>query len=229
MARGSQPPSPVRFVLFDLYDTLVGFHRPSLRAARQELADWTGLSADMLDEIDRRTWPERMDGSHVRLEDELVAMLRAVGAPPAPDRVAALRSAELHAWRKAARLYADVHPSLAALRQERTRLGLVSNCCHLTRPLLRDWGLLKCFDVVVLSCEVQCIKPHDEILERALEEIGGRPEDGALVDDREPNVAAARSFGLPAYRIARTPAIIPDGSHVIRDLRDLPLLRRSSN
>ena len=209
-------------VLFNLYDTLVWIDQPSLRAAREAAAGWTGLSAEALAGADRLTWDSRMTGGLGQdLDRELEAVLIAAGSPPTPPRVAALRSSELHAWGRAGRVFADVPPCLSGLRAAGVRLGLVSNCGHLTRPLLRDWGLWKRFDAVVLSCEVGCVKPDGAILRHALDRLGGAAEEAVLVDDRGANVEAARRLGLRALRIARGSGRSAGGVE-LADLRHLP-------
>lgn len=213
----------LEFVLFDLYDTLVGCDTDPIRAACDAMATRIHVEARALECAERLTLSDRMVGRFGDdLDDELAEVLRAAGAEPDPPVVAEFRECLLQAWRAAGRVYDDVVPSLHALRRQGVRLGLVSNCSRLTRPLLDDWQLRDCFDVVILSCEVGHAKPDPAILERALRAIDRNAGAGLLVDDNEANLQAARDLGLRGRRIDRARiGPPPNGDGVIRDLREL--------
>lgn len=213
---------PVKFILFDLYETLVSFDPRPIRDARERVANRAGVSPAVLSAADRQTMPDRMRGRcGDSVEDELAAILRKAGAADDPDLVSAFREAEMDAWRQAVIVHDDVVPCLHGLRTAGVRLALVSNCSRLTRPLLDDWKLGDCFDSVVLSCEVGCAKPDHAILRRALNDIDGEPDAGMMIDDTEAYVAAARDFGLLGCRIARSEAPRPSSQPVITDLWQL--------
>ena len=213
---------PVKFILFDLYETLVSFDPRPIRDARERVANRAGVTPDALSAADRQTMPDRMWGRcGDSVEDELAAILRKAGAADDPELVAAFREAEMGAYRQAVIVHDDVVPCLHGLRTAGVRLALVSNCSRLTRPLLDDWKLGRCFDSVVLSCEVGYAKPHHAILRRALSEIEGEPATGMMIDDTEAYVAAARDLGLLGCRIARFETPRPGSQTVITSLWQL--------
>jgi len=190
-------------VLLDLYDTLVSFDPRLIAAGRAATAARLGVTPEALERADRATMPDRMLGRHGGLRDELAGLLRAAGAPAGALDVAAFMAAELRMWEAAVVVHDDVRPALARLRRHGVRLGLVSNCSHLTAPLLDMWGLRDRFDAVTLSCEAGCVKPSPRLFERALAAIGGEAARGLLVDDRQDCVEAARALGFRARRIVR--------------------------
>ncbi len=198
-------PSSARFgfVLLDLYDTLVGFDREQIRAERSETARQLGVTLEDLERADKATMPGRMIGEYGLLHSALEEMLRVAGARVNPVDVDWFVDRELATWERAVIVFPVVRPALDRLLDAGVRLGLVSNCCYLTPPLLVRWNLRRYFDSVSLSCQVGCVKPSHAIFEHALGAIGGHREDGLLVDDKQCYVDAAGAIGLSGRRIAR--------------------------
>jgi 2-haloacid dehalogenase len=60
-----------------------------------------------------------------------------------------------------------------------------------------DW--LKLFDGVVVSGRVGMIKPNQDIFDYLLETYDLRADDILFIDDHEPNIVAARSYGIHAH------------------------------
>jgi 8-oxo-dGTP diphosphatase len=211
------------FILLDLYETLVGFDRQPIEDGLASMAGLAGVSPEDLARAERATLRDRMRGCFgTTVEDEYAQILREAGADPglAPTFV----EGAFEAWRRAAYLFADVPDALRRLGTAGVRLGLISNCSRLTRPLLDGpWDLGRYFerDAVILSCEIGSLKPERAIFDLSLERIGGTPGAGMLVDDRRQYVDAARALGLDARRIARAPAARSDDPVEIGDLREL--------
>lgn len=81
------------------------------------------------------------------------------------------------------RVYADVFPTLGALRGMGLRLGLVSNWDSRLAPLLQELGIRDRLDACTISCEVGVEKPDARIFARALEACGVAPHRAAHVGD----------------------------------------------
>jgi HAD superfamily hydrolase (TIGR01509 family) len=104
--------------------------------------------------------------------------------------------------------WSDIFPDQMLVRrevlqalQQNYRLILVSNTNPLHYGFLQDrFPFLDEFDDAVLSYKVGAMKPAREIFMAALEKGGCAPDEALLIDDLEVNVAAARSFGIPALR-----------------------------
>jgi 2-haloacid dehalogenase len=58
---------------------------------------------------------------------------------------------------------------------------------------------LELFDGVIVSGRVQMVKPDREIFDHLLETFGLSAADVLFIDDHEPNVVAARSYGIAAH------------------------------
>ncbi len=95
----------------------------------------------------------------------------------------------------------DIFPLVEAVRRSGLRTGILSNTCvahwdFLARGMLA--GHIDAFDEVVLSFEQQVMKPNRLIYERAAEQAKTSPAEILFVDDREDNVAGARTAGFKA-------------------------------
>lgn len=128
----------------------------------------------------------------------------------------------------------EITPAAAeAVRELRARgiaLAVISNTGRtpgrVLRHLLRDAGLLECFDVLAFSDEQGVRKPAAAIFHRVLEQAGIVPAQAAHVgDDASTDVAGARGVGMRAIHY------VPDASltgapadGVLRRFADLPAL-----
>jgi 2-haloacid dehalogenase len=82
-----------------------------------------------------------------------------------------------------------------------------------------DW--LDLFDGVVVSGRVKMIKPDRDIFDHLLETYGLEADDILFIDDHEPNVAAARSYGIHAH-------LFKDAAGLRAELESLGLLEQPS-
>lgn len=133
--------------------------------------------------------------------------------------------AEAAAWR----VFPDVSPALAALRDAGVRLAVVSNFDARLAPLLDALGLAAAFDHVEYSTGAGAAKPDPAIFHAALRAVGVAASDALHVGDTVvDDVEGARAAGLGAVlvdRARRRPALPPDVAVVAR-LTDVPALLR---
>jgi putative hydrolase of the HAD superfamily len=65
---------------------------------------------------------------------------------------------------------------------------------------LRDtMGLFRHFTHVTYSCELHVVKPEPAIYHHVLRGLAAAPHEALFVDDRLPNIEAARALGLHAH------------------------------
>lgn len=77
------------------------------------------------------------------------------------------------------------------------KLGVIANQSEGTARRLEKWGILSCFDVIAASAEEGVAKPDADIFRRALERVGCRPENAAMVGDRLDNdISPAKALGM---------------------------------
>ena len=114
-------------------------------------------------------------------------LLAEFGLQATDEEVARFLEAEHRAWAPARQLGATSLALLEALRDRGLKVGLVSNAFDpgwLLHRTLAEMGLAERLDVAVFSSEVGKRKPHPAIFERALHELGVRPEEALFVGDR---------------------------------------------
>lgn len=58
---------------------------------------------------------------------------------------------------------------------------------------------IECFDGILFSAEVLCIKPQKEMYEHLFERFGLVPKECYFIDDLELNIEAARGCGMDGY------------------------------
>ena len=178
----------VRNVVFDLGGVLIDWNPRYLYSQLEpdaEQVEW------FLNNVCHHEWNEQQDAG--RSFEEAVA-----------ERVAA--HPEHEAW---IRMYYDrwedmlggaIEDSVAILAELRERgvpLFALTNWSAQTFPRACElFPFLGWFDGVVVSGEVKLIKPHPEIYEHLVETHGLRPEESVFIDDRLPNVEAARALGF---------------------------------
>jgi 2-haloacid dehalogenase len=86
---------------------------------------------------------------------------------------------------------------LAKLNSHRVPLYALSNWSAETFPAaLKRFEFLKWFRGVMLSGEVKLLKPDPRIFKLFLETFAIEPASAVYIDDREPNVEAAKAFGM---------------------------------
>jgi putative hydrolase of the HAD superfamily len=206
-------------VLLDLYDTLVWTEWPLLR---ERLAETIGLTPRDVMRGFIETREARGVGSFGSPEGDLAAVLRAAGGHPTDEQVREETTLELRALTDGGvHLYDDSVPVLRELRRRGIATAVVSNCDHLTRPIVDALGLREEVDAVVLSFEVRAMKPDPTIYRAALDRIGADPARTTFVDDQPAYLDGAAALGMRTLQIIRPtdphmPA--PQAHPVIEDL-----------
>jgi putative hydrolase of the HAD superfamily len=118
--------------------------------------------------------------------------------------------------------YPEVRTVLRSLRDNGSRLIVVSNWDVSLHEVLDKAGLAELVDGVITSSEMGVAKPEEPIFAAALR-LAGVPAAAALHvgDDLEADYLGARSAGLDAVLVVRGEEPPPDGVPAITSLRGL--------
>jgi len=132
------------------------------------------------------------------------------------------------------RPYEGAYETLAHLREEGLRIGLISNTVWpgaLHNEDLSRFDLLRFFDHLTYSSATRHAKPHPEIFLQTLRALGVRPEEAAFVGDRlYDDISGAQRVGMKGilkivpHREEENDTIRPDAQ--IRTLDELPEVLR---
>jgi len=115
--------------------------------------------------------------------------------------------------RQTPHLYPDTRETLAALREQGYRLGLLSNCFGNEAHWPVEFELNYCFDAMTLSCQVGLAKPDPDIYRLAADQLGVAPSDCVFVDDVPVYIAGAMAVGMTGVRINRFDSEGPYAEH----------------
>lgn len=182
----------------------------------------------------------------VTVQDVVAGQRAAIGAKPRPQWISQETIRQLGgdpeiAWsiwkeidrRGLDRPYAEAQAALPKLAA-RYRLAIVGNQGLKARARLEAAGLLRFVEVVIISDEVGVSKPDPRIFELALEQLGVKPREAAMVGDRLDNdIGPARRLGIWGIRMWRGPHVwqrpIDECEHPDLTVRSLMELARRLN
>jgi putative hydrolase of the HAD superfamily len=188
-ADGNQPASGIRGVVLDFGEVLC--HKPAPERLAQ-MADALGLShATFM----ARYSEERPPYDQGLLSPEDYWSRVAVDSIKVnPELLARLRHWDVEMW-------SDINQEMVnwldRLHQAGFKTAVLSNMHRdMTVYVRRNLAWLQRVDCPILSSELFLIKPDQAIYQRCLDCLKLRPSEVIFIDDREPNVAAARSLGI---------------------------------
>ncbi len=209
-------------LLVDLYDTIVWGDWPRLSS---HLAEHLSVDVTTLYVALESTHAGRATGRYGSVTGDLAAIAEACGLAAREPWLSEVAANMVGFLQQNVHLYDEVVPTLRALRSSGTRLALISNCDHATRPVVDALGLEGEVDSVLLSCEVGSAKPEAGIFLEALRRLEATAEASVFVDDQARYLDGAAALGIRTLRIVRDPSRgeSPDpGAHpVIWDLTQL--------
>ena len=100
-------------------------------------------------------------------------------------------------FRKHAKPNHDVLKLAQSLRESYT-MGIISNIEQVTHKVVDDWNLLDSFEHLFMSYQIGFSKPDSRIYKHVIENLSFGPGSMLFIDDRKPNVDAAKGAGLNA-------------------------------
>lgn len=108
----------------------------------------------------------------------------------------------------------DAFETLEVLKARGYNLGIIANQPMGTAQRLDAWGLLKHFDVIAASAELDVAKPNRLIFEKAFELAECLPHNSVMVGDRLDNdIIPARSLGMKTVWIRKGLTVYQDLEH----------------
>jgi putative hydrolase of the HAD superfamily len=219
----------IRFVIFDLFHTLVHSQVQVWERAVAEVAAIVGVEQAALLGAYHDTWRQRQ--VEWDLEQTVRLLAERLGRSPSSAQVAqaaAVRRAV------AGRVLASADDSainvLDALRADGYRLGLVSNAAADTAEAWPASSLAVRFDAAMFSCEVGAAKPDPKIYLAATAALGARPPDCLYIGDgADSELRAAAALGMTAVRTIQYRDSDPTWTGpAITSLAELPALLPSA-
>lgn len=187
---------PLRAVIFDYGMVLTG--QPDAEA-HDAMVRITGLP---LERFEALYWADR----HAYDEGELtgIAFWQKI-VSDASLNLPQSTIEELNQWD--ARMWTTQNPAMLAWQQQLRQRGLLTAILSnmgdsVLASIERTFDWLPRFDVLIWSFEHHLAKPDPAIYRLTLERLGTRPEEALFIDDKQPNIDAARALGMPALQFS---------------------------
>ena len=100
--------------------------------------------------------------------------------------------------------YPDAVPTLRELKRRGYKLGVIANQNYGTEMRLKNWNLLRFFEVIAASADLGMAKPDPAIFEWALKQADCSPQNAVMVGDRMDNdMEPANCLGMHSVRLKR--------------------------
>jgi putative hydrolase of the HAD superfamily len=214
-----------RFVIFDLFHTLVDGADDERNRVVEEMAGIVGVEPAGLARAYRDTWRERLVMPDAVETVRLLA--QRLGGRPTDEQVARAAARRLEFT---ARLLGSASPAtrgvLDLLRDAGARLALVSNASAEAAEAWPTCELAARFDATAFSCEVGVAKPNPAIYLAATQRLGADPADCVYVaDGADQELAAAAALGMTVIRTTEHKDTDPSwAGPAIAALTELPAL-----
>jgi putative hydrolase of the HAD superfamily len=188
---------PGRVVVFD-YGEVIS-HAPDERDRRV-----LELEAGVCEQPERArafwaaydTSRDALDQGTLTIVDYWRGIAQAIGERFSDVQITRLWLADFRSWLTVNDETLDL---LAELRAGGTRMALLSNAGRDFGSYFRDGVLGGFFEAAFVSGELGVLKPHAEIFEIALAQLGISPHEMIFIDNKEVNVRGATALGIEGH------------------------------
>lgn len=186
----------LRAVIFDYGMVLTG--QPSAKA-HDAMLRITGLPRDQFEAI---YWADR----HAYDEGKLTGLQFWQNiVRDAKLNLDATAIDELNLWD--ARMWTTQNPAMLdwqqQLKQHGVRTAILSNMGDtVLANIEREFDWLPRFDVLIWSYQHKTAKPDPAIYQLTLDRLGVRSDEALFIDDKQPNIDAARALGMAAIQFS---------------------------
>jgi putative hydrolase of the HAD superfamily len=122
-----------------------------------------------------------------------------------PKQLEELRKWDVEMWAKVNPVMVDW---AQRLRKAGFKIGLLSNMHpDMVEHCRSKFLWLNDFHFQTFSADVRMVKPDPEIYQHTLEGLGVSAAEALFIDDREPNIIAAKKLGINAIRFLSVPQL----------------------
>jgi putative hydrolase of the HAD superfamily len=209
-----------RAVIFDLFGTLVDDFATSVgRQTYSELADALTVPYEQFMPLWRETSEMRTGGAFQSVEASIEHVCGSMGVRVAPEQMKKAVEIRLQQTRRALEPRADAIPTLARLKNEGYKTGLLSNCSIEIPILWPETDFADLIESPIFSSRERLKKPDPRIYHLACERLGVTPQASLYIADGENHeLAAAAKVGLHSVLIRNLSR--DNGSELLREARE---------
>ncbi len=206
-------------VIFDLFGTLMDDFAMSVGQTYTELAEVLEVPYEQFIQLWRETSEIRTAGAFQTVEASIEHVCSIMGVRVRPEQMAKAVEIRLQQTRRALEPRPDAVATLARLKDEGYKLGLLSNC-SIEIPILWPQTIFAhLFDSAIFSSRERLKKPDPRIYRLTCERLGVMPEHCLYIADGENHeLAAAAKVGLHSVLIRNSSR--DNGSELLREARE---------
>jgi putative hydrolase of the HAD superfamily len=184
-------------VIFDLFGTLVDDFATSVGQTYTELAKALQLPIEQFMQVWRQTTKMRSDGTFQSVEAGIEHVCGIMGLRVGAEQMTKAVEIRLEQARRALEPRPEAVVTLARLKDDGYKIGLLSNCSVEIPIIWPETVFADLIDTAVFSCRARLMKPDPHIYHLACERLGVRPEDCLYIADGENHeLAAAAKVGI---------------------------------
>jgi len=189
----------VQVVIFDLFGTLVDDFASSVGQMHAELAAALAVPYEAFMQLWRQTAEMRTIGAFQTVEASIEHVCGVMGVQVEAEQMMKAVAIRLQHTRRALEPRPDAVATLARLKDQDYKVGLLSNCSVEIPILWQETAFANLVATPIFSCRERLKKPDPRIYHLACERLGVMPEHCVYVADGENHeLAAAASVGLHA-------------------------------
>ena len=190
---------PYSAVIFDLFGTLVDDFVSSVGQMHAELAAALAVPYEAFMQLWRQTSEMRTNGTFQTVEASIEYVCGVMGVRVGAEQMTKAVAIRLQHTRRALEPRPDAVATLARLKDQDYKVGLLSNCSVEIPILWQETVFANLVATPIFSCRERLKKPDPRIYHLACERLGVMPEHCVYVADGENHeLAAAASIGLHA-------------------------------
>jgi putative hydrolase of the HAD superfamily len=184
-------------VIFDLFGTLVDDFASSVGQTHMEFVGALDVPPEPFMRLWRETTDMRVSGAFQTVEGSIEYVCNSLAAPVSAEQLRRAVEIRLQLIRQTLRPKSDALETLATLKQQGYKIGLLSNCSIEIPLLWPETAFAELFDSLIFSSWERLKKPDAAIYHLACERLGVAPDQCLYIADGENyELAAAAKVGL---------------------------------
>lgn len=206
-------------VIFDLYGTLVDDFASSVGQLHAEFVKALAVPSETFTKLWRQTTEMRVIGAFQTVEASIEYVCDLLGAPLTAKQLTRAVEIRLQLIKRTLGPRPDALETLARLKNDGYKIGLLSNCSIEILILWPQTAFAELIDSAIFSSQERLKKPDPRIYKLACDRLGVPPESCLYIADGENyELTAAGKVGL--HPVLLRNSLRENGSELLREARE---------
>lgn len=206
-------------VIFDLYGTLVDDFGSSVGQKHAEFVEALAVPSEPFMKLWRQTTDMRVIGAFQTVEASIEYVCDLLGAALTAEQLTRAVAIRLEFIKRTLTPRADALETLARLKNDGYKIGLLSNCSIEIPILWPETDFAGLTDSAIFSSRERLKKPDSRIYQLACERLGMKSEECLYIADGENHeLAAAAKIGIHPLLLRNSSR--DNGSELLREARE---------